>query len=156
YNIACLKLDLRTGLGLYTKRSNAMANPDGRSPAPPVGLEVTQSVAGPAAGAGGQSAAAHQPTPSLVGTARYVLLVEVDGAGRGCVARAPAPGHGCGGTMKRLGDGFRERPGVPRRFLDEARIAGQLQHPGVPAVHDLGTLPDGRPFLAMKLVKGQT
>src|SRR5262249_6781999 len=35
-------------------------------------------------------------------------------------------------------------------------IAGQLQHPGIPAVHDLGTLPDGRPFLAMKLVKGQT
>jgi hypothetical protein len=31
-----------------------------------------------------------------------------------------------------------------------------LQHPGVPAVHELGTLSDGRPFLAMKLVKGQT
>src|SRR5262249_35503705 len=38
----------------------------------------------------------------------------------------------------------------------EARITGQLQHPGVPAVHDLGALPDGRPFLAMKLVKGRT
>jgi tetratricopeptide (TPR) repeat protein/tRNA A-37 threonylcarbamoyl transferase component Bud32 len=45
---------------------------------------------------------------------------------------------------------------VARRFIDEARIAGQLQHPGVPAVHDLGVLPDGRPFLAMKLIKGRT
>ena len=43
-----------------------------------------------------------------------------------------------------------------RRFIDEARIAGQLQHPGIPPVHDLGTLPDGRPFLAMKLIKGRT
>src|SRR5260221_1524594 len=42
------------------------------------------------------------------------------------------------------------------RFLDEARITGQLQHPGIPAVHQVGTLPDGRPFLAMKLIKGNT
>ena len=45
---------------------------------------------------------------------------------------------------------------LARRFVDEARIAGQLQHPGIPPVHDLGTLPDGRPFLAMKLIKGRT
>ena len=43
-----------------------------------------------------------------------------------------------------------------RRFADEARITGQLQHPGIPPVYDLGTLPDGRPYLAMKLVKGDT
>src|SRR5262245_33535204 len=42
------------------------------------------------------------------------------------------------------------------RFLDEARITGQLQHPAIPPVHALGTLPDGRPFLAMKLIKGET
>ncbi len=35
-------------------------------------------------------------------------------------------------------------------------MTGQLQHPAIPAVHDLGTLPDGRPFLAMKLVRGHT
>jgi hypothetical protein len=42
------------------------------------------------------------------------------------------------------------------RFLAEAQITAQLQHPGIPPVHDLGELPDGRPFLAMKLVKGDT
>ncbi len=47
-------------------------------------------------------------------------------------------------------------PEVSQRFLVEAKITGQLQHPGIPAVHELGTLPNGRPFLAMKLVRGQT
>ncbi len=42
------------------------------------------------------------------------------------------------------------------RFVDEARITGQLQHPGIPAIHQTGVLPDGRPFLAMKLIKGRT
>jgi tetratricopeptide (TPR) repeat protein len=31
-----------------------------------------------------------------------------------------------------------------------------LQHPAIPPVHDYGALPDGRPFLAMKLIKGRT
>lgn len=49
-----------------------------------------------------------------------------------------------------------DRIGLERRFLEEAQIAGQLQHPGIPPVHEVGELPDGRPFFAMKLVEGQT
>ena len=43
-----------------------------------------------------------------------------------------------------------------KRFFVEARITGQLQHPGIPPIHEVGTLPDGRPYLVMKLVKGRT
>jgi serine/threonine protein kinase len=42
------------------------------------------------------------------------------------------------------------------RFLGEARVTAQLQHPGVPPVHQVGALPDGRSFLVMKLIKGRT
>lgn len=42
------------------------------------------------------------------------------------------------------------------RFLEEARICGQLQHPNIVPVHRLGTLPDGRPYFTMKLVHGET
>ena len=42
-----------------------------------------------------------------------------------------------------------------RRFLEEAQIAGQLDHPGIVPIHELGVDPDGRPFFAMKLVRGQ-
>lgn len=42
------------------------------------------------------------------------------------------------------------------RLIAEARIAARLAHPGIPAVHELGLLPDGRPFLVMRLVQGRT
>ena len=42
------------------------------------------------------------------------------------------------------------------RFLQEARICGGLQHPGVVPVHELGTLDDSRPYFTMKLVRGRT
>lgn len=43
-----------------------------------------------------------------------------------------------------------------RRFEEETLITGQLQHPGVPPVYAMGTLADGVPFMAMKLIEGHT
>jgi serine/threonine protein kinase len=42
------------------------------------------------------------------------------------------------------------------RFVRESKITARLPHPGIPPVHTLGTLADGSPFLAMKLIAGQT
>ena len=42
------------------------------------------------------------------------------------------------------------------RFAREAQISGQLQHPGIVPVHQTGVLNDGRQYIAMKLVNGQT
>ncbi len=43
-----------------------------------------------------------------------------------------------------------------RRFLQEARVLGQLAHPNIVPVHDLGIDEEGRPFYTMKLVQGET
>jgi tetratricopeptide (TPR) repeat protein/tRNA A-37 threonylcarbamoyl transferase component Bud32 len=59
-------------------------------------------------------------------------------------------------AVKVLLEKHRSRPELIRRFLVEARIAGQLQHPGTVPIHELGALADGRPYFAMKLVKGRT
>ncbi len=41
------------------------------------------------------------------------------------------------------------------RFLEEARVTGQLDHPGIVPVHELGVDSEGRVFFTMKLVKGR-
>ncbi len=41
------------------------------------------------------------------------------------------------------------------RFLEEAQITGQLDHPGIAPVHELGLDSDGRVYFTMKLVKGR-
>ena len=41
------------------------------------------------------------------------------------------------------------------RFIEEAQICSQLQHPNIVPVYDLGSLPDGRLFFTMKAVKGR-
>ena len=48
------------------------------------------------------------------------------------------------------------RPSRARgRFLDEARITGRLEHPGIVPVHTCGLDAGGRPFFTMKLVRGK-
>ena len=42
------------------------------------------------------------------------------------------------------------------RFVREAEITGALEHPGVVPVYGLGTYDDGRPFYAMRFVRGNS
>jgi tetratricopeptide (TPR) repeat protein len=87
---------------------------------------------------------------------RYALGDEIARGGMGVIYRATDTALGREVAVKVLQEKYAPDSGAARRFADEARIAAQLQHPGIPPVHDLGALPDGRPFLAMKLIKGQT
>ena len=59
-------------------------------------------------------------------------------------------------AVKVLLEAHRDKPELVRRFVEEAQIGGQLQHPGVVPVYELGTFGDSRPYFTMKLVKGRT
>ena len=48
-----------------------------------------------------------------------------------------------------------EQDDIASRLEREARVLAALEHPGVVAVHDAGTLGDGRPFYVMRLVRGR-
>lgn len=43
-----------------------------------------------------------------------------------------------------------------QQFINEARITGRLQHPGILPIYETGTSLDQRPYFAMKLVRGKT
>lgn len=45
--------------------------------------------------------------------------------------------------------------GLVERFFIEAQITGQLQHPGIVPIYELGIKPDGSPFYSMKLFGGR-
>src|SRR5712671_88059 len=43
-----------------------------------------------------------------------------------------------------------------KRFQSEAKAASSLSHPNICVIHEVGETEDGRPFLAMEYVEGQT
>lgn len=47
-------------------------------------------------------------------------------------------------------------PPMLARFLREAQVTGQLEHPGIVPVYELGARPDGTLYYTMKLVRGRT
>ena len=94
------------------------------------------------------SAAREAASPQLQ-AGRYEVLDEIARGGMGVVYRAHDPAVNRDVAVKALQERFRGHPVATRRFVEEGQITGQLQHPGIPAVHEIGTLPDGSPFLAM-------
>jgi serine/threonine protein kinase len=42
------------------------------------------------------------------------------------------------------------------RFLEEAQVTGQLEHPNIVPIHEIGVDPKGRMYFTMKLVKGRS
>jgi eukaryotic-like serine/threonine-protein kinase len=59
-------------------------------------------------------------------------------------------------ALKQILDQHADDPISRQRFLLEAEVTGRLEHPGIVPVYGLGCDPRGRPFYAMRLVKGET
>jgi serine/threonine-protein kinase len=95
------------------------------------------------------------PSPSGRGE-RYQLFGEIARGGMGAVLKGRDTDLGRDLAVKVLLEDHRDKPELIRRFVEEAQIGGQLQHPGVVPVYELGTFADRRPYFSMKLVKGRT
>ena len=87
---------------------------------------------------------------------RYCIEGEIARGGVGVVFKARDLELGRSVALKILRGGHQANAELARRFVEEAQIAGQLQHPGIVSVHDVGVYGDNRPYFVMKLVKGKT
>jgi len=91
-----------------------------------------------------------------ISTTRYRLRGEIARGGMGIVYRAHDIAFNRDVALKTIQQHFGRSVATHLRFVEEACITGQLQHPNIPSIHELGTLEDGRPFLVMKLIRGET
>lgn len=92
----------------------------------------------------------------IVAPPGFEILEELGRGGMGIVYRARDLSFDRDIAIKILLPKYEDDSLQVLRFMEEARITGQLQHPGIPAIHQTGIMPDGRRYLVMKLIKGYT
>jgi WD40 repeat protein/tRNA A-37 threonylcarbamoyl transferase component Bud32 len=59
-------------------------------------------------------------------------------------------------ALKEIQGRHADNPSSRARFLLEAEITGGLEHPGIVPVYGLGQYADGRPYYAMRFIKGES
>jgi eukaryotic-like serine/threonine-protein kinase len=85
---------------------------------------------------------------------RYAVLEEIGRGGMSAVYRARDRMLDRDVALKVLDEPLAS-PALAARLGAEARVLARLEHPSIVPVHDLGVLPDGRPYYVMKLVRGR-
>jgi serine/threonine-protein kinase len=90
------------------------------------------------------------------GPPKYRILGEIARGGMGQILKGHDGDLGRDLAIKVLDPELAKNPAVVSRFVEEAQIGGQLQHPGIVPVYELGLAPDGTPYFTMKLIKGRT
>jgi formylglycine-generating enzyme required for sulfatase activity/tRNA A-37 threonylcarbamoyl transferase component Bud32 len=86
------------------------------------------------------------------GAQRYARLGEIARGGMGVIERVRDERLGRDLAMK---SALRSGANAALRFEKEARLTGQLDHPGIVPVHDLGASPEGTPWFTMRLIGGR-
>ncbi|RYZ34214.1 MAG: serine/threonine protein kinase, partial [Myxococcaceae bacterium] len=85
----------------------------------------------------------------------FIINERIGSGGMGVVYRATHSLIGKQAAIKVLRADL-VSPKVHERLLVEARAVNAIQHPGIIDIFGFGTLPDGRPYIVMELLKGRS
>jgi hypothetical protein len=94
----------------------------------------------------------------VIGTelGRYRITSLLGEGGMGSVYLAVQPAIGSRVAIKVLSEQCARDPDLLERFFAEAKAVNLIRHEHIVSVLDLATLPDGRPYIVMEYVEGQT
>ena len=95
-------------------------------------------------------------TPGYPGFGRFEVVDELGAGGMGRVYAARDSELRRQVAVKVVLDPTCVRPDLLKRFVAEAQITSQLDHPNIVPVYDMGTTADGHLYYVMKQVVGQT
>jgi eukaryotic-like serine/threonine-protein kinase len=115
------------------------------------GSETEQTPASPASGAADPAA---RRTANETGRFRVVTLHASGGMGKVFVAKDDQLNRSV--ALKEIREQFADDPQIRDRFLREAEVTGQLEHPGIVPVYALGHYDDGRPYYVMRMIRGDS
>jgi serine/threonine-protein kinase len=86
----------------------------------------------------------------------YRVVAELGKGGMGVVYRAEHVQLGRPAALKMLLPQLSSDASIVQRFFNEARAASAIDHPGIVEIYDFGTHRDGRAYIAMALLRGET
>jgi serine/threonine-protein kinase len=86
----------------------------------------------------------------------YRIVSELGRGGMGMVYRAEHVQLGRPAALKMLLPQMSGDPTIVQRFFNEARAASAIDHPGIVEIYDFGRHVDGRAYIVMALLKGES
>ena len=96
----------------------------------------------------------HSAGTSTSSGLRFQILRPLSAGGMGVVSVALDKELDRSIALKEIREAAADDSYYRARFMAEAEITGKLEHPGIIPIYGLGTYPDGRPFYAMRLIRG--
>ena len=104
----------------------------------------------------GEPTTSYQPAADDDSTQRFRVLRPHARGGLGQVSVANDRELNREVALKEILEKFAGDEGSRQRFLLEAEVTGRLEHPSIVPVYSLGQFADGRPFYAMRFIRGNT
>lgn len=98
----------------------------------------------------------YTPPVSVPAVPRFDVIREIGRGGVGSVVAATDRDIGRRVAIKRMLSQHTRSESAVMRFVDEVRTVGQLDHPNIVPLHDVGRDPQGDYFFVMKLLEGET
>lgn len=95
------------------------------------------------------------PAPASLLGSRYILGKELGRGGMGCVYEAFDSALRRQVAIKVLHQSSKVSTKALQRFVAEAQVTSQLEHPSIVPVHDMGSTEDGAFFYVMKRIRGE-